>query len=126
MAHFAVLNSDSVVTDIVVIDNDEILDEEGVEQESLGIARCQELFGTDNTYVQTSYNYNIRHKYASIGDTYDATADIFKPQKPWDNWVWSDTEVDWIPPVAKPEGDDWHWKHDTNEWVQGLSGLPPL
>ena len=60
MAHFAVLNSDSVVTDIVVIDNDEILDEEGVEQESLGIARCQELFGTDNTYVQTSYNYNIK------------------------------------------------------------------
>ena len=53
MAHFAVLNSDSVVTDIVVIDNDEILDEEGVEQESLGIARCQ------NYLAQTILMYKL-------------------------------------------------------------------
>lgn len=76
MAHFAELDEYGYVTRVVVIANEEILDD-GVEQESLGIARCQELYGHDR-WVQTSYNGNIRGRYAGVGLYYDRERDEFR------------------------------------------------
>ncbi len=77
MAHFAELDKDNKVVQVIVVSNNETHDEDGVEQETLGIAFCKSLFGADTKWVQTSYNGNTRGKYAAIDDTYDADKDEF-------------------------------------------------
>lgn len=77
MAHFAELDGKGYVARVVVIANDDILDENGEESEAVGISRCAHLFGTDSTWVQTSYNGNFRGKFAGIGDYYDDRLDEF-------------------------------------------------
>jgi hypothetical protein len=68
MAHFAELNENNVVTQVIVVHNNELLDN-GVESEAKGIAFCQSLFG--GNWIQTSYNANFRGKFAGVGDIYD-------------------------------------------------------
>jgi hypothetical protein len=66
MAHFAKIE-EGIVTQVVVVDN---------EHEANGEAYLNSL-GLEGTWVQTSYNGNIRGKYAGIGDSYDSVADVF-------------------------------------------------
>lgn len=77
MAHFAKVNSNGIVQEVIVINNEVIKDKNGVEQESIGIAFCQSLYGEDTQWVQTSYNNNFRGRYAGIGFMYDKEADEF-------------------------------------------------
>ena len=70
MAHFAKIENNTVAQ-VIVINNEVLLDANGVEQESIGSEFCQDLFGGE--WVQTSYNGNFRGKYAGIGDTWDGT-----------------------------------------------------
>jgi hypothetical protein len=77
MAHFAQLDSNNVVTNVVVVSNDDIKDENGVEQESLGIAFMHNLLGADTRWVQTSYNANFRGMYAGVGCVYSEDLDTF-------------------------------------------------
>jgi hypothetical protein len=74
MAHFAEIQ-DGVVRQVIVVNNEVLLDENGVEQESIGAQFCHDTFGGD--WVQTSYNGNFRGKYAGVGDTYDPATDTF-------------------------------------------------
>jgi hypothetical protein len=76
MAHFAELNENNVVTRVIVVHNNELLDN-GVESEAKGIAFCKSLFGGE--WVQTSYNSNFRENFAGIGYTYDQELDAFIP-----------------------------------------------
>lgn len=71
MAHFAELNENNIVKQVIVVHNNELLDENGNELETKGIAFCQSLFG--GNWIQTSYNRTIRGKFASIGDIWDGT-----------------------------------------------------
>ena len=88
MAHFAKLNSDNVVEQVIVVNNEVLHDDKGVEQESIGIAFCQSLFGADTNWVQTSYNGNFRGRYAGTGMTYDPIKDEFiAPEAPTDSTV---------------------------------------
>jgi hypothetical protein len=82
MAHFAKLNENNMVTQVIVINNLECLDENGNESEAVGVAFCKSLYGQDSNWVQTSYNGNIRGIYAGAGDTYDDVNDIFVAQEP--------------------------------------------
>jgi hypothetical protein len=75
MAHFAMVDENNCVTQVVVINNEVIQDENGIEQESLGAAFCAELFG--GTWIQTSYNGNFRGIFAGYGRAYDPVADKF-------------------------------------------------
>lgn len=79
MAHFAQLDENNVVTQVIVVNNSELTDENGNEVEAKGIEFCQVLFGANTRWVQTSYNGNFRSVYASVGDKYDADADKFVP-----------------------------------------------
>lgn len=109
MAHFAKLNSDNIVVEVVVISNDVLLDDDGVEQEQLGIDFLEETFKTvgDYTWVQTSFNMfegvhytqvddpnkegntisqvsedqskALRKNFAGIGHKYDPDRDAFIP-----------------------------------------------
>jgi hypothetical protein len=70
MAHFARVEN-GIVREVIVVNNEVLLDENGVEQESIGVQFCQDTF--NGTWVQTSYNGNFRGKYAGFGDTWDGT-----------------------------------------------------
>ena len=70
MAHFANI-SNGLVTQVIVVNNEVITDENGDEQEALGVEFCSNLFGGE--WVQTSYNAKFRGKYSSIGDKWDGT-----------------------------------------------------
>jgi len=101
MAHFAQLDDNNVVTQVIVVANEELLDN-GVESEAKGIAFCKSLLGENTKWVQTSYNGNIRKHYAGIGYTYDADKDAFLAPKPYPSWV-LDADFNWQAPVAMPE-----------------------
>jgi len=75
MAHFAELDSNNVVLRVIVVDNKDTSDAYGVEKEHIGAAFCERVLG--GRWVQTSYNGNLRGKYAGIGDRYDATNNVF-------------------------------------------------
>ena len=74
MAHFARVE-DGIVREIIVINNEVLLDENGVEQESIGAQFCADTFGGE--WKQTSYNANFRGRYAGVGMIYDAQLDEF-------------------------------------------------
>jgi len=82
MAHFAQLDDNNIVTQVIVVANDELL-LDGVESEVKGISFCKSLFGEDTKWKQTSYNGNIRKNYAGIGYTYDASNDYFYAPQPY-------------------------------------------
>lgn len=82
MAHFAELDANNVVTRVIVVGNPDCLDENGQESEAVGVSFCQQLFGDNARWVQTSYNGNFRGVYAGIGYTYDEANDVFVPPPP--------------------------------------------
>lgn len=75
MAHFAELDENNIVKRVIVINNEDILDENGQESEQIGIQLCNDMLG--GTWVQTSYNHNFRGRYAGIGWWYDQENDMF-------------------------------------------------
>jgi len=119
MAHFAQIDDNGIVTSVIVVGNSDTADSDGNEVEAIGIAFCKSLLGSDTNWVQTSYNNNIRHRYAGIGMKYDSTRDAFYLPKAYDNWVFDETRKSWEPPVARPS--DYHtvpynWNQSSGEW----------
>ena len=108
MAHFAKLDSNNVVTQVIVVSNDDTSDSNGTETESIGVAFCQKLLGADTNWKQTSYNGNKRGNYAGIGYTYMenvatlgvGSTDVFISQQPHDSWTISTTEAQWVSPLG--------------------------
>jgi hypothetical protein len=116
MAHFAEIGLDNVVERVIVVNNNELLDSEGVEQESLGSEFCRTLFG--GTWLQTSYNGNMRKNFAGIGYTYDSTRNAFIPPKPFESWTLNEETCQWQAPVAKPDdGNSYNWDEEAGNWV---------
>jgi len=117
MAHFAKLDSNNVVTEVHVINNEVILDNNNVEQESLGVAFLQSLFDDNTTWKQTSYNNSIRKNYAGIGYTYDEDRDAFIPPQPYASWVLNETTCQWEAPVPYPtDGNYYTWNESSISW----------
>ena len=123
MAHFAQLDENNVVTQVIVVDNNDIRDPHtGEEDEILGIAFCKKLLG--GKWVQTSYNGNIRKRYAGIGYTYDRALDAFIAPKPFESWVLNNETAEWEAPVAQPKltkaqtdaGSFYTWDEETTAW----------
>ena len=127
MAHFAQIDENSIVINVIVVSNDDCLDSDGSESK-LGIAFCKNLLGADTNWVRTSYNNNIRCRYASVGMKYDSTNDVFyDPTPPYPSWVLNTSTWDWDAPVALPddagagEGDiervTYTWNEGLQEWT---------
>lgn len=76
MAHFARIDSENNIQEVIVISNNVLLDDEGVEQEALGQAFIASL-GMEGTWLQCSYNGNIRGAFPAFGFSYDADLDEF-------------------------------------------------
>ena len=93
MAHFARLDENNMVTQVVVVANDKCLDSEGNESEKIGVAFCNNLLG--GRWVQTSYNTSIRKRYAGPGFMYNEELDIFIAPQPNSDYVLNDNH-DWV------------------------------
>jgi len=98
MAHYTKIIEGTVV-EVIVADEDYISELEG-------------------TWVQTSYNSNIRKNYASVGGTYDSTRDAFIHPKPYPSWVLNETTCQWNAPVEIPDIENKYiWNEDITSWM---------
>ena len=110
MAHYAFLDDNNVVTEVIVgIDETELI--EGVDPETwYGNFRNQKC-------VRTSYNGNIRKNYAGIGYSYDEERDAFIPPKPYESWELNEDTCQWQAPVPYPEdGKLYIWDESNLTW----------
>lgn len=111
MAHYAFLDENNIVTEVIVgVDESELI--EGLSPE--------EWYGNFKGQVckRTSYNHNIRKQYAGIGFIYDAVADVFITSKPFDSWS-LDANYDWQAPIAYPaDGKKYLWDEANQVWVE--------
>ena len=117
MAHFAQLNEENLVTQVIVVANQDTADQDGVENEAIGIAFCQKLLG--GNWKQTSYNGRIRKNYAGIGYKYDADLDAFIPPQPFASWLLDNETCQWKAPVDYPTDDKrYTWDEETLTWKE--------
>ena len=108
MAHFAQLDDNNVVTQVIVVGNSDTSDVNGVESENIGVAFCQSLLGAETNWKQTSYNSNMRGNYAGIGMKYMTgvatlgvgSTDVFIAEQPHASWTISTTEARWVSPLG--------------------------
>jgi len=116
MAHFAQLDENNVVTNVVVVaDSDTSID--GVEREEVGVAFLTGIL--QGRWAQTSYNGRIRKNYAGIGYTYDETRDAFIPPKPYPSWILIEETCLWeAPKPHNKDGKTYSWDEDLADWVE--------
>jgi len=116
MAHYAEIDLNNKVLRVIVVNNNELLDESGVELEENGANFCNSLFG--GTWIQTSYNGNIRKNFAAIGYTYDSDLDAFIQPKPFNSWVLNEDTCLWEAPVVEPDDSNhYNWNEETQQWI---------
>ena len=128
MAYFAKIGNDNKVIAVHSVHNNELLDENGQESEQKGIDFLNTLYGTNDTWVQTSYNtYGgvhgsgktpLRKNYAGVGLTYDAARDAFIPKQLYSSWVLNEETCRWDPPKPKPEGGNHFWDEVSQTWIK--------
>ena len=123
MAHFAKLGTGNIVERVEVVSNDIATDEQ------TGVDFLNNLYGTRDTWKQTSYNTKggvhllggtpFRKNYGGIGYSYDQTKDAFIPPKPFDSWTLNETTCIWEAPVAYPsDGKDYEWDESSTSWKE--------
>lgn len=102
MAHFAKLNEENVVIDVIVISNDKLLDSNNQEQEALGLDFIENVLILPGPWKQTSYNGSFRKNYAGIGYVYDESRDAFIPPQPEEECTFNEQTCRWeLPPKAE-------------------------
>lgn len=112
MAHYAFLDENNIVTEVITgIDETELI--EGLHPEVwYGNFRGQRC-------VRTSYNGNIRKNYAGIGYSYDDVRDAFIPPKPYPSWILNEDSCNWESPVPYPIDDKFYsWDEEQLQWVE--------
>ena len=109
------INEENLVTQVIVVANQDTADQDGVENEAIGIEFCTNLLG--GRWKQTSYNAKIRKNYAGIGYKYDAELDAFIPPQPYASWT-LDENAQWKAPVDYPtDGKVYTWNEETLTWI---------
>lgn len=110
MAHYAFLNEDNYVVEVIVgVDENELID--GMDPE-----KWYESF-RGLTCKRTSYHGNIRKNYAGVGFYYDSKRDAFIPPKSFASWVLDEATCRWVAPKPMPEKGNWTWDEESLEWV---------
>lgn len=116
MAHFAKLDDNNVVIEVIVVNND-VLDPN--DEEASGIAFLTEWSGGYSNWKQTSYNGSFRKNYAGKGFTYDESRDAFIPFKPFSSWILDENTCKWEAPIPRPDDINWFfWDEKNQEWVR--------
>jgi hypothetical protein len=125
MAHYAQLDQNNNVIQVVVIDTNDTLNSQGIEDEIVGINFCKQLYGSDTIWKRTSYNNNIRVRYAGIGMIYNEELDAFIYPQPYPSWTLNKDTADWEAPIPRPELSKeeldnkfyYEWNEDTKNWI---------
>jgi hypothetical protein len=120
MAHYAFLNKNNIVTEVIVGKKE---GEEGVDWEShYSVFRGQTCKRTSyNTHggVHSSGGTPYRKNYAGIGYTYDESRDAFIPPKPFNSWLLDEDTCQWKAPIPYPNDDKrYTWDEETRSWVE--------
>ena len=111
MAHFAKLGVGNKVLTVAIVSNDIAITEQD------GVDFLNNLHNTNDVWVQTSYNGNIRKNHAGIGYKYDQTRDAFIAPKPFNSWILNEDTCLWEAPVAYPDdGERYTWNESTTNW----------
>jgi hypothetical protein len=119
MAHFAKLDENNFVLQVVVVDNKDLLDENGAEQEAVGVAFLTNWSNGYTSWKQTSYNASFRKNYAGIGWVYDSRRDAFIAPQPFPSWSLNESTCTWVPPIPYPDdGSKYNWNEDTQSWFK--------
>jgi len=116
MAHYAFLDENNIVTEVITGRNEwEVVD---------GITDWEAAYGEIRGQVckRTSYNHNIRKQYAGIGYTYDAVNDVFIAPQPFASWSLNQN-FDWQPPTPMPTEGEWYWDEDSLSWLEITDGI---
>jgi len=116
MAHFAQIDENNIVTQVIVLADSDCGGGQYPEADPIGAAFCNNLLG--GIWKQTSYNNNFRKRYAGIGYTFDAEKDMFIAPQPYPSWTLDD-EGDWQAPVPYPDdGKVYEWDEENQTWVE--------
>jgi hypothetical protein len=122
MAHFAQLNDQQQVIQVIVVNNDTLGNLPFPESEPVGVDFCQSLYGRETIWKQTSYNKSFRYNYAGVGYSFDETAQphgAFIAPQPFPSWVLNTEIYGWYPPVPPPEdGHSYRWDEPTVSWIK--------
>ena len=128
MAHFAQLDQNNTVLQVIVVNNDSINNLPFPESEPVGVAFCKSLYGDNTTWAQTSYNGTFRYNYAGIGYLFDSNPQpygAFIAPKPYPSWLLNTGTYQWQAPVPYPtDGNVYYWDEQTLSWVQVNSEQP--
>lgn len=127
MAHFAQLDENNQVIQVIVVSDENTSDINGNEVEEIGIAFCKNLLGDDTRWVQTSYNNNFRKRYGYIGCSYDEVRDAFiSPKPPFESWIINEDTLEWESPIGDPpnltqeEKESnlyYQWNEENQKWI---------
>lgn len=115
MAHFAQIDKDNIVIQVLVTDNNDVNGDEGYQWliDNLG-----------GTWIKTSYNGTIRKNFAGVGFYYDEVLDAFIPPKPYSSWTLDEESVVWTPPIERPDSElSYDWDEQSQSWVEFDSNL---
>lgn len=122
MAHFAELDENNIVKQIIVILDKDCGVAEFPNSEIIGQEFISSI-GMSGNWKQTSYNNNFRNRYAGIGYLYDSENDVFISPQPFPSWTLN-SHFDWEPPIPMPtEGGPWSWNEDLGNWEELV--IPP-
>jgi len=120
MAHYAFIDENNIVTEVIAGRDEDDLAE--------GVTSWEDYYGAfrGQRCVRTSYNTQggvylgdgepFRGNYAGIGFTYDEELEAFIPPQPFESWVLNEDTFQWDAPIPRPEG-DYHWDEDAGDWI---------
>lgn len=118
MAHFAKINNQNIVEQVIVVKNDVILKSDGTESELKGKQFLNSILGQAK-WVQTSYNGSFRKNFAGVGYTYDIERDAFIAPKPFNSWTLNEDTCRWESPIPYPsDGKLYTWNEDISNWEE--------
>jgi hypothetical protein len=112
MAHFAKLDNNNNVLEVIVVNNS-ILDSNS--EEESGIAFLTQWSEGYTNWKQTSYNGSFRKNFAAIGGVYDSTRNAFIHPKPYNSWILDNTTCQWKPPIEYPNDNNSYWWDESNQ-----------
>lgn len=111
MANFAKIGKGNIVEKIVVVSNDVATTEQA------GIDFLNQTFKTNDIWLQTSYNGNMRKNFAGIGFKYDQARDAFIAPQPYSSWILNEDTCRWEAPVAYPnDAQTYNWNEQNQTW----------
>jgi len=117
MAHFAKLNENNFVTEVIVVNN-EVITVDGQESEQAGIDFLTNLYG-HSLWKQCSYNNNFRHCYPGYGFEWREDLDAFIYPKEYDSWILNETTLKWEAPTPEPnDGKGHYWNEANLSWIE--------